>query len=129
VGIGRIGQVTRLWPVLLALAAGPVRADGDAADGDWLRLTGPDVAAALTARTLAYQDGAVQDFRAGGTTTYTADSPSAGRWRVEGDRYCSQWPPSDRWACYDLDRSADGLDLRFVADDGSSTVGRYADLQ
>ncbi len=111
-------------------AAAMVALVGPAAAGEgWTRLTGADVAAALTARTLTYDDGATQDFRADGGTTYTSGSPSLGHWRVEGDRYCSQWPPSESWACYDLDRSADGLDLRFVAGDGSSSAGRYTDLQ
>jgi hypothetical protein len=48
---------------------------------------------------------------------------------VQGDLYCSVWPPSDRWDCYDIARSARGLDIRFTGDDGSVTVGRYVDLQ
>jgi hypothetical protein len=48
---------------------------------------------------------------------------------VQGDLYCSVWPPSDRWDCHDVARSARGLDIRFTGDDGSVTVGRYVDLQ
>jgi hypothetical protein len=46
---------------------------------------------------------------------------------VRGDRYCSVWPPSDRWTCYRVDR--DRLDIRFTDDAGNTLVGRYVDLQ
>ncbi len=105
-----IGVLVALWP----LAA--------AAEG-WERLDGAGVRAALEGRALVYSDGMVQDFRADGRTLYGADS--WGQWRVEGDRYCSVWPTSYRWACYDLER--DGARLRFLSDDGSETVGVYRD--
>ncbi len=98
------------------------------ADEGWVALKGADVAKALTARHLAYDGGATQGFGADGSTDYQAGSPSHGSWRVEGDRYCSVWPPSDHWACYGVERSADGLSLRFVAEDGSASVGHYDDL-
>lgn len=113
---------TLILAVCLAVA-GPVLAG----EG-WTVLTGADIGAALTARHLAYEGGATQQFNADGSTDYDSGSVSHGRWRVEGDLYCSVWPPSDRWACYGVERSADGLDLRFVAGDGSVTVGRYDDL-
>jgi hypothetical protein len=116
----------RQWGVI----AGLILIAGSAIAGDgWTRLTGAEVTAALTARSVAYEGGASQDFRADGGTTYTKDSPTLGHWRVQGAEYCSVWPPSDRWACYSVERSADGLDIRFVAQDGSATTGRYNDLQ
>ena len=93
---------------------------------DWVRLTGPQITEALTARVLSYADGTTQEFKAGGQTMAGSGE---GRWRVEGDRYCSVWPPSESWACYDVDRAARGLDVRFTDDAGSVTVGRYTDLQ
>ncbi|MGL5010350.1 MAG: hypothetical protein ACRC6I_10740 [Paracoccaceae bacterium] len=111
----------RISLVLLMFAASPALAD------DWATLKGNAITSALTDRLLTYADGARQQFNAGGTTLYENPAPSTGQWRVEGDRYCSQWPPSDRWTCYDV--AANGLDLRFVADDGSITEGRYADLR
>lgn len=104
-----IGLVVALWPL------------AGAAEG-WERLEGEAMRAALEGRVLVYEDGTQQDFRADGQTLYGADS--WGRWRVEGDRYCSVWPPSDRWACYDLER--EGERFRFLSDDGSETVGTYA---
>lgn len=110
----------RNWMMLLCLLAQPACAD------DWERLTGDQITAALTARLLVYADGARQQFNADGSTLYENPSPSTGGWRVEVDRYCSQWPPSDRWTCYDV--AQNGLEIRFTADDGSATSGRYADL-
>lgn len=92
----------------------------------WAMLKGDAVRQALSGRTLAYESGATQIFRADGGTTYITDSESIGHWRVEGDRYCSVWPPSDRWTCYGVTRSADGRQIGFVSADGSAEVGRYA---
>ena len=82
------------------------------------------ITVALTDRTLSYDDGATQVFRADGATVYDKGRVSEGRWAVRGDQYCSVWPPSDQWACYDLRASADGRALTFVAGDGSTTTGR-----
>lgn len=101
-----------------------------AAAEDWRALPGAEIAQALTARSLVYEGGATQDFRADGRTLYEAGgAPSWGTWRVEGDRYCSQWPPRDAWDCYAVEAEARGLDLRFVGEGGDLTVGRYNDLQ
>jgi hypothetical protein len=107
-----------LLGVLAGLATSPALAEG------WERLDGPAIAAALGARVLGYPDGTLQDFFADGRTLY---GESYGRWEVRGDRYCSLWPPSDRWTCYAVDRKR--LDIRFTAEDGTGTIGRYVDLQ
>jgi hypothetical protein len=59
-----------------------------------------------------------QDFEKGGRTFYRAegDPLSEGRWRIKGDRFCSQWPPSRAWTCYSI--LADGDAIAFVPDDG-----------
>jgi hypothetical protein len=47
----------------------------------------------------------LQYFDANGTTRYREQDgpPTEGRWRVDADgRYCSVWPPSDRWVCYEV---------------------------
>ena len=90
-------------------------------------LSGPQITGALSARTLGYKDGQTQTFFADGRTLYESDKAEWGRWRVDGDQYCSQWPPSDRWSCYGVTR--DGQDIGFVAGDGSVAVGRYIDRQ
>jgi len=35
------------------------------------------------------------------------------------------WPPSDLWACYDMERNKDVI--RFVGEAGDLTDGRYAE--
>jgi hypothetical protein len=108
----------------MLLLAGPAMAE------DWARLDGPGITAALTARVLGYEGGATQNFYADGRTLYeSGGSPSWGTWRVEGDRYCSRWPPRDAWDCYAVEAEARGLDLRFVGEGGAVTTGRYQDLR
>jgi hypothetical protein len=105
--------------IVAALALWP----GIVAAEDWQVLDGPAITTALTARVLGYPNGTLQDFFDDGRTLY---GDQWGQWQVRGDRYCSLWPPSDRWACYDVAQS--GLDIRFTADGGDATVGRYVDL-
>lgn len=88
----------------------------------WTKLTGPEIQEALEGRVLQYEN-AWQDFRASGRTLYNAGRDSWGYWNVRGDQYCSMWPPSDIWACYDLERSADKL--RFVGDHNDITDATY----
>jgi hypothetical protein len=109
--------------LMFLLRATPAMAD------DWQALTGDQITLALTARVLAYDGGETQQFNADGTTRYESPDVSHGQWRVQGDQYCSQWPPSDRWSCYGVQAEAAGLDIRFVAGDGSVSTGRYIDLQ
>ena len=95
------------------------------AAADWTRLDGAGITAALTDRVLDY-GAATQDFRPSGRTLYNAGRDSWGYWDVRDNRYCSQWPPADGWACYDVDLHSDGR-LRFVGDAGDETVGAYVD--
>ena len=94
---------------------------------DWRVLDGPGITAALAARVLQYQDGSTQNFFAGGRTLQEAGAgESWGKWWVEGDQYCSTWPPSDGAACYGVEVL--GLDVRFTSKGGEVSVGRYVDL-
>lgn len=117
-----------LIPVsILALILAPLAAF--AGDTDWQVLHGEQLRAALEGRTLVYTSGAWQEFRATGRTLYNAGEDSWGYWRIQGDQYCSQWPPSDLWACYDLQASggqASGGGLRFVGASGEVTEAGYA---
>jgi len=92
---------------------------------EWQELRSADIRLALEGRKVSYASGAWQDFRASGRTLYKAGQDSWGYWRVQGDQYCSMWPPSDLWACYDLERNGDAL--RFVGQAGDVTEARYAD--
>ncbi len=112
----------RRFALMLTICAAPVAA---AADEDWRFLTGPEIRAALEDRVVTY-DTARQDFRASGRTLYTfGGRDSWGYWRVQGDQYCSQWPPSDLWDCYDVYWLVDRV--LFIGPTGDVTDGRYAD--
>ena len=69
------------------------------------RLTGPDIRALLTgATTITPKEGGeiTQTFYKDRRTFYQDERPSWGLWEVRGDQYCSNWPPSPSWVCYDM---------------------------
>ncbi|TCL09129.1 hypothetical protein BXY66_1172 [Shimia isoporae] len=112
--MGRIAVVlgvTSLWPGLLAA-------------NDMRQLSGSEIADVLTDRTLHYET-ATQVFYASGRTLYNAGSDSWGYWQIQGDQYCSQWPPSGLWDCYDV--LLNGKTVRFQGTDGSYSDGVYHD--
>ncbi|HHB81049.1 MAG TPA: hypothetical protein ENK83_04790 [Aliiroseovarius sp.] len=90
--------------------------------GDFVPMSGHEIRAALTDQSPSY-GAARQVFYTSGQTLYEDKRPSWGRWRVTGDQYCSQWPPSELWSCYDMARN--GATLRFIAADGSTSDGTY----
>ena len=94
------------------------------ADTDWVPMNGAEIDAALRDRELTY-DNATQHFYGSTRTRYTSGRDSWGYWRVEADKYCSQWPPADGWACYRMARRADNSALKFIGDSGAETVGVY----
>lgn len=106
----------------LLLAFVMVAGPGYAAD--WTPLDGEGIESALSGKSLDYGD-ATQDFRASGATDYFAGRPSTGQWAVRGDQYCSIWPPSDSWTCYDVDLSEAGDKVRFRGVGDDITIGTY----
>ena len=104
--------------VMLFLVPGAVWADA------WRALEGAEIAGLLTDQTLIYEN-ATQQFFASGRTLYDAGQDSWGYWAVRGEQYCSQWPPGDRWDCYDI-AAMEGR-VRFIGADGSVTDGVFAD--
>jgi len=78
----------------------------------WQLLDADGVRAVLTDKTYEYQRGEVQEFFASGRTLYSSSRPSWGYWEVRGAQYCSQWPPSDLWACYSVAQR--GAAIRFI---------------
>ncbi|MCV6583901.1 MAG: hypothetical protein OIF47_00050 [Marinibacterium sp.] len=90
----------------------------------WVRLDGAAVRDALSGQKVIYDSGAWQTFASAGRTLYNAGHDSWGYWTVRNGRYCSQWPPSNGWVCYAVER--DGQRVRFVAESGATTTGRYA---
>ena len=80
----------------------------------------------LTENTLVYDTGAVQRFYPSGRTLYELGEPSWGTWRVDNGQYCSTWPPSADWACYDV--AYDGQTaVQFTDDRGHAVVGIFAE--
>ncbi len=68
-------------------------------------LKGPEIDALIKGNTVTGQDISgvwKQFFDANGETVYVAGSkpPSRGAWNVQGDKFCSQWPPNEAWTCY-----------------------------
>ena len=99
---------------------------GLAARAEPHRLTGTAIEELLPRHRWRYEDESTQVFFASGGTNYYSSRLTRGRWRVEGDRYCSVWPPSDVWACYDVfaDAQEDGtLVIIFVDSGGGRSVG------
>ncbi len=63
-------------------------------------LSGPEIKALLPT-IIVKGEGTSQRFSAVGGTTYTDHGrDSTGSWTVEGDKYCSIWPPNQTKACY-----------------------------
>lgn len=95
------------------------------ADGLWLQLDGARIHTALDDQTLIYKS-ATQTFYASGKTLYNQGGRASwGHWRVQGDQYCSQWPPNDLWACFDL--LTRGNEVRFVGFNDDITDGTYTE--
>lgn len=103
--------------IIALLAAGGFLAQPTVAEV----LQGEAITQALSGQRVTYQDGSWQSFAADGSTLFHAGRDSAGHWAQRGDQYCSVWPPSDRWACYQLEVT--GKEIRFRAEDGSLTIG------
>jgi hypothetical protein len=67
-------------------------------------LTGAEITTTLSDQTLVGANPAdkiEQIFQKSGLTLYTTNgAQSLGTWKVEANKYCSVWPPSQFWACY-----------------------------
>ncbi|WP_299076195.1 hypothetical protein [uncultured Ruegeria sp.] len=106
----RFALILAIWPGFLAAE-------------EFRKLSGDEILAALSGHKLTYGEGIWQTFDDTMLTQYYSGRPSSGRWAVREDRYCSLWPPSDLWACYDVQKSGDTI--RFVDDAGATTDGTY----
>lgn len=93
---------------------------------DWQRLQeDADIVVALAERVLRYDALTTQRFGGAGDTQYFTERMSVGRWAARAGQYCSVWPPSDVWACYDVHVNGDRV--RFTASDRSSSIGTYVE--
>lgn len=62
-----------------------------------------------------------QIFQVGGATQFVVDGQyQHGLWKVEGNKYCSSWPPAEDWDCYDL--LQDGTTIVFLSSRGARYV-------
>jgi hypothetical protein len=100
---------------------------GASAAADPVKMTGAEIAAALTGHSVEGVWGStpyVSSFDAHGGTVYTAEgrAPSHGRWSVKGDQYCSVWEQSGE-ACYGLERDGDTI-IWVVPETGSRYPSR-----
>ncbi len=73
---------------------------------EWIALDDEGIKSALSGRSVEYTRSS-QSFLASGETTDVDGRPSLGYWRVDGGKYCSQWPPRQTWNFYSLDVSED----------------------
>ncbi len=102
---------------------------GVAANAQERPLTGEEIRAALAGKSVTGERRGKswsQSFDESGATTYVSDGrPSPGRWRVDGDRYCSQWPPASRWDCYKMtgDLTASPPTVTWIYPDGTRWPG------
>lgn len=108
----RFALILLIWPGILTAE-------------EFRPLTGPQILDALSGRTLIYDNGATQVFEPSMATQYFLGRPSSGSWAVRENLYCSIWPPSDLWACYEV--QSDGTRIRFVGNAGDVTEGVYPD--
>ena len=82
-----------------------------------VKLNGAEIQTTINDKILYARD-AEQIFQKSGVAFYSAGgNQSQGNWKIEGDKYCSQWPPNQAWACYDIMR--DGNMITFVSKDGN----------
>ena len=87
-------------------------------------LSGEGIAALLTDATLYGSDNgqpSEQVFQKSGVTFYSVpNGQSQGSWKIEGNKYCSAWPPNPTWVCYDVIN--DGAAVTFVSPSGKRTL-------
>ncbi|MCJ8308108.1 MAG: hypothetical protein HRU27_04305 [Rhizobiaceae bacterium] len=85
-------------------------------------LNGEEIAALLPT-IIALSPQSRQTFSAAGPTTYTdRGRDTFGSWRVQGDKYCSEWPPAGGWSCYGVEYDAETARLIWIDGGGHRTV-------
>jgi hypothetical protein len=90
------------------------------------KLNGAEISALLSDKTIYSLPAAApseQIFQKAGSTFYSENgNQSQGEWNIQGDKYCSVWPPSQSWVCYDMTR--DGNLVSFISPSGK--ISSYA---
>lgn len=84
-------------------------------------LAGAEITAVLSDQIFVGADPAddiEQIFQKSGLTLYSANgAQSQGTWKVDGNKYCSVWPPSEHWSCYAVVQ--EGEVITFVSTSGT----------
>lgn len=105
---------------IFCLALLPISAQAE----EWVVLDqNADIFAALEGQTVRYGPLTFQVFNADGDTQYITERFSEGQWEAREGRYCSVWPPSEIWTCYDFQQNGDRV--RFISDGGVVSEGVY----
>ena len=87
-------------------------------------LTGEEIEELLP-QIVAVGDQTRQTFSAAGGTTYTdRGRDSFGTWRVQDAQYCSLWPPSADWSCFQVIYDAEAAILIWVGETGHRLQNR-----
>jgi len=88
-------------------------------------LTGEEIMTLLPTIT-AYGKGTIQTFDTSGSTDYRdKGGDSVGYWQARSDQYCSNWPPSSTWTCYDVLLDEDAAQIIWIGDSGKPTVNTF----
>ena len=83
------------------------------------KLSGAEMQSVLSDKIL-YAKGNEQIFQKSGVTFYASGgNQSQGNWKIDGEKYCSQWPPNQAWACYGM--TQDDNKITFISKDGDRT--------
>lgn len=118
VAVTRPQEEVVVQKTLIAVA---ITVAGAAAAQDWVLQDDAGITAALGDKTVVYDAYTLQTFDAAGTTQFVTERAADGRWTARRGQYCSTWPPSAGWDCYDVYLS--GNQVRFVGKDKSESVG------
>ncbi len=128
--MGRIAAVLAPMMVsfpLFALADGGFRLmTGALMSGQEIRATLSDAKLLYLITSTGEENGIWQMFRTDGQTLYVSGEGGGGQswgsWFVQGDQYCSTWPPSTHATCYGVTRSDDLVEFRGAQ--GDTYLGR-----
>lgn len=78
---------------------------------------------AFADRTVTFDAYTFQTFGAAGETRFLTERAADGLWMARDGQYCSQWPPSERWECYDIQlREAQ---VKFIGPNRTESIGTF----
>lgn len=78
---------------------------------------------ALADRTVTFDAYTFQTFGAAGETRFVTERAADGVWVARDSQYCSQWPPSALWDCYDIE--VRGEEIKFIGPNRAESIGTF----